>query len=82
MFASVDFTLLGMTLIVVAWAIQFLYSWVRGSRLSRTFVIFYGFGLLGLIIEQVSVGGTITTSGWLNITNLLLVVLVLLRLQR
>jgi hypothetical protein len=82
MFATVDFALLGMTLIVVAWAIQFLYSWVHPRQISRAFVVLYGVGVLGLVLENLYISSTFSTVTWLHITTLLLIVLILLRIQR
>ena len=73
-------TLLGLSLIAVAWAIQFIHSWSKGKSLSVPFVAMYGAGIVALVFD--SFAGTFNAAGWLNLVVLLLVVLTLLKIHR
>lgn len=75
-----DFALFGMVIIVIAWAVQFLHTSKKGPHLSHTFLILYGAGVLGIIVN--SIGATYSAASWLNIITLLLVVLMLIKLHK
>lgn len=72
-----DFSLIGLVVIVLAWLLQLQVSLRGGKRIDKQFLMLYSLGALLLTLEGFT--GTVSTAGLLNLAALFLAVLVWLK---
>lgn len=74
-----NFSIIGLILIVIGWAFQLLYAFQEGKKINKIMLVFYALGLILLVYD--SFKNNLTWIALLNLIALILVLAVLFKVS-
>lgn len=76
---AINFSIIGLIIIIIAWALQLLYIWQGGRKINKLLLVGYILGLILLIYDGFK--NNIILTSILNLIILILILLILFKIS-